>query len=108
MSSTYLVKLQEYARALLLEVVAIFLVAWGPASHRNFADLALRWRIVERAINTIIFLLGVSCIDRKEAFGDRGANKQQSCTTAILTCQKLIDQIGPDCHVSIIGCFVPD
>lgn len=41
-----LVELQEYARALLLEVVSVQLGAGAPFVHRNFANLTLcRWAI---------------------------------------------------------------
>lgn len=54
-----LVELQEYARALLLEVVPVRLGAGSPLVHRNFADLALWRRSVERAIYAVVLFLVV-------------------------------------------------
>lgn len=54
-----LVELQEYAGALLLEVVSVRLGAGSPFVHRNFADLSLwRWTI-KRTINAVVFFLVV-------------------------------------------------
>lgn len=60
----YLVELQEYAWALLLEVVSVRLGAGAPFVHRNFANLTLwRW-VVERAVDTVVFFLVVCWNDR--------------------------------------------
>lgn len=54
-----LVELQEYARALLLEVVPVRLGAGSPFVHRNSANLALWRRGVERAVNAVVLFLVV-------------------------------------------------
>lgn len=54
-----LVELQEYARALLLEVVPVLLGAGTPFVHRNSADLALRRWGVERTVDAVILFLVV-------------------------------------------------
>lgn len=54
-----LIQLEEYAWALFLEVVSIRLGAGAPFIHGNSADLTLRWWAVERAIDTVFFLLVV-------------------------------------------------
>lgn len=54
-----LVQLQEYARALLLEVVPVRLGARAPLVHRNSADLALWRRGVERAVDAVVLFFVV-------------------------------------------------
>lgn len=78
-----LVELQEYAGALLLEVVSVCLGAGAPLVHRNFADLALWWWGVERAVDTVIFFL-------------------------VVWFQELIDFRRPGFNVSVVGCLVPN
>lgn len=78
-----LVKLQEYAGALLLEVVSVRLGAGAPFVHGNFANLALwRW-VVERTVDTVVFFL-------------------------VVRFQELIDLRRPGFNVSVVGCLVPN
>lgn len=78
-----LIELQEYAGALLLEVVSVRLGAGAPFVHRNFANLALwRW-VVERAVDAVVFFL-------------------------VVRFQELIDLRRPGFNVSVVGCLVPN
>lgn len=78
-----LVELQEYARALLLEVVSVRLGAGSPFVHRYSANLALWRRSVERAVDAVVLFL-VVCL------------------------QENVNLPGPGFDVAVVRGLVPD